>query len=96
MENEPRNCPECGWLNGQCDCEGEPPVRSSELVLRPADATHDALRKCLHWLDECRKLGWSEDVMPSLEAMFWKYHDSAGNKKPLNSAIGRPDAIKPL
>jgi len=38
MENEPQNCPECGWLNGQCDCEGEPPVRSSELVqpARPA------------------------------------------------------------
>lgn len=35
MENEPKNCPECGWLNGQCDCEGEPPVRSSELVRCP-------------------------------------------------------------
>lgn len=35
MENETQNCPECGWLNGQCDCEGEPPVRSSERVRRP-------------------------------------------------------------
>lgn len=35
MENEPKNCPECGWLNGQCDFEGEPPVRSSELVRCP-------------------------------------------------------------
>lgn len=34
MEDEPRNCPECGWLNGQCDCDGEPPVRSSEMVGR--------------------------------------------------------------
>jgi hypothetical protein len=53
-------------------------------VRRPADATHNSLRKCLHWLDECRKLGWAEDVMPNLEAMFWQYYDSDGNKKSPN------------
>jgi hypothetical protein len=68
------------------------PSRSQQQVgMRPADATHDGLRKCLRWLDECRKLGWSEDVMPGLEAMFWQYHDSAGNKKP-HTAPDEPPA----
>lgn len=71
---------------------GEPPVRSSELFLRPADATHDALRKCLRWLDVCRELGWAESVMPDLESLFWTYHDSAGNKKPPNDEDKRPEA----
>ena len=62
------------------------PGSQQQVVLRPADATHDGLRKCLNWLDECRKLGWSDDVMPSLEAMFWQYYDSDGNKKPSNDA----------
>jgi hypothetical protein len=56
-------------------------VRSSELVLRPADATHDALRICLRWLDACRELGWAESVMSDL--------DSAGNKKPQNNQADR-------
>ena len=62
-------------------------VRSSELVLRPTDATHDALRKCLRWLDACRELGWAESVMPDLESLFWTYHDSTGNKKPPNAEL---------
>lgn len=34
MENRRRNCEECDWPDGMCDCDVEPPVRSSELVRR--------------------------------------------------------------
>ena len=62
----------------------EPPVRCIRLVMRPPDATQDALRGCLKWLDACRELGWSEELMPDLEELWWKYKDSFGNPKPQN------------
>jgi len=48
---------------------------------RPPDASHEGLRKCLKWLDNCSDLGWPEKSLPDLEGMFWHYRDKDGNMK---------------
>ncbi len=51
---------------------------------RPEDASREGLAKCLAWCDACRELGWSENQMDTIEAMFWKYKDKDGNDKTAN------------
>jgi hypothetical protein len=47
---------------------------------RPKDASIEALRACLTWLDACVKLGWRKSDLPKLESLWWTYHDKDGNK----------------
>jgi len=54
--------------------------KTETLTGRPSDATLDSLRLCLHWLDECKKLGWPDDSMPELENLWWQYHNKDGNR----------------
>lgn len=49
-----------------------------KVNLRPTDATIEALRGCLRWLDACKELGWLDEQLPNLEALWWKYHDKDG------------------
>ncbi|KKN02821.1 hypothetical protein LCGC14_1113890 [marine sediment metagenome] len=35
-----------------------------------------AIKKCTEWLTYCLKIGWSKQDLDSLEALWWKYHDS--------------------
>ena len=60
-------------------------VDLQRLVGRPADASREGLAKCLAWIDACREIGWAEEQMDDLEAIFWKYKDKDGNDKTANS-----------
>lgn len=48
---------------------------------RPSNATHCGLQRCLEWLEACRKLGWNEVEMDSLEELFWTHRDKDGDLK---------------
>ncbi len=55
---------------------------------RPEFASVEALKACISWLDECKRLGWKEDSMPSLEQLWWGYHDKEGkSKRPILAEI---------
>ena len=48
---------------------------------RPENATIDALRTFLNWMDQCKEIGWQESDMAALEALWWKHHDEKGEWK---------------
>lgn len=52
---------------------------------RPSDATREAVRASLDWVEACQRLGWPADDLDALESLWWQYHDSHGNKKTPNA-----------
>ena len=45
------------------------------VITEPKNASLHARRLCVEWLTACIELGWKEEQLPDLEAMFWKYRD---------------------
>lgn len=37
-------------------------------------ASIEELRKCLEWLDACKRLGWLHADMKKLESLWWQHH----------------------
>jgi hypothetical protein len=40
--------------------------------------TYNGLRALEKWLESCSGLGWKDEQLPQLEALWLKWHDSNG------------------
>lgn len=39
-----------------------------------AAATRLELERAMNWVEECKKLGWSEATWDKFEALWWEHH----------------------
>jgi hypothetical protein len=45
------------------------------------DLTYNGLRALTKWLESCSELGWKDEQLPQLEALWLKWHDRNGLAK---------------